>query len=334
MATNDPLNLGELQKQEEELVKEIQRLGQLLYDPSKTDDEWNEQVSLLTRLQRYITDPAMQSTFNKLAKQAGFDPDSYARAALGASESIDPSQILSGALNTNTNRTSNRNTVTNQDTVTRTDRTTTTYVDVPTPEEFLDNFERSFSIHIEGLVQTGGLRPEVAAFAQQNKGLFYDQYLREQVAQLVQGKPLFRTVGLNADEKLVGSRTGEVTQDKGVSQQNSQQNSTQRSTENSSSVPSESPLGQALEQAGTDNSVENTTEKSTNTYDNLLNTTEAIVTRNGLAVVANLAPLDYLKDQTTVERLNLLFAGEKGSAQRRAATAAGQDFGGSARRVG
>lgn len=324
MATNpnDPLNFGQLQEQEDELVKEIQRLGQLLYDPDKTDAEWDQQVALLTRLQRYITDPAMEGVFNKLAKQAGFDPQAYQKAALGASDSIDPGAILSGTMNTNTNR----NTVSNQDTVSSTKRTTTTFVDMPTPEEFLDNFERSFAIHIEGLKQTGGLRTEVAEFALQNQGLFYDSYLREQVAQLLAGTPLFKTVGLNADEKLIGSRQGELTQDKSKTAQNSQQNT----TANQSAVPSETPLGKALDSTASESS----TEKSTSTYDNTLDTTEAIVQRNGLAVVASLSPLDFLKGDANKDKLELLYGAKKGTKQRAAQTAAGQDFGGSARRVG
>lgn len=321
MPPTDPLGLGELAGQEEELVKQVQRLGQLLYDPNKTDEEWNEQVQLLTLLHPYYTNPDNKGVFNKLVKQAGYDADAFSRAALGASSSIDPSQILSGALNTRTSR----DIASQTSTTSRTARTTTTYVDMPTPEEFLDSFDRMFGVHLQGLVASGGIRPEVAAFAEQNKSLFYDEYLREQIGNLLKGQPLFKTVGLNADEKLIGSRKGEVTQDKGVSEQDR----TTTSAEQQSGVPSETPLGKAIESTG--NLTER--ERSTSTYDNLLDTTEAIIQRNGLAVVATLSPLDFLKSKAEEKRLNLLYAGQKGSAQRGAQTATGQDFSGAARRI-
>lgn len=328
MPKQDPLNLGQLgadqAKQDAELRGALLEFLSLSYVADKTPDQLSRQIELAS----YLGDIGLGSPNNAkrlkdMLQGTPFDADLVQKTILASADpsQIDTSALLSGALNTSTNRTTNIV----SDTVSRTDRTTTRYVDVPTPDEFLDDFDNAFSIHVEGLVQTGQLRPEVAQFAQQNRSLFFGEYLREQVGRLLKGEPLYKVTGTSADERLIGSRRGEVTQDKGTSRQ------TERATSAASqtAVPSETPLGKAIESASTE--TENRTEQST--YDTTLDETEALIQRNKLAVVANLSPLDFLKGSAEAKRLNLLYGGQKGAAQRAAQTAAGQDFSGSARRV-
>lgn len=224
---------------------------------------------------------------------------------------------------------------------------TTRYVDLPTPDEFLDDFENSYNIHITGLVQTGAISPAVAQFARENAGNVFGEYLREQTARLLKGEPLWRVVGQNADNQLIGRRTGEFAETETEQAENIQRNisESQSTTASGGAVTraqeeaaarlqqqptaatqvtetaAQSPAGQAVESStSTGTSTEDTLskEKSRFTQD------EALVSRNRLGYVSNLAPLDFLKNSASAQRLNLLYGGQKGLAVREQQTAAGQ----------
>ncbi len=232
----------------------------------------------------------------------------------------DLSQLLNSTFTENVRR----NTTSSQET----NRVSRTYVDLPTPQEFLDNFTNAFNIHITSLVQSGAIRPEVAAFSRDLQQQIFGEYLAEQTRRMMAGEPLWKVVGQNAEEKLIGTREGasEIQQSQGTSQSTT---TSKRSETASSATPSTTPEGQAVESS--------TTSGTTNTNDtsksqDILHATEAIMSRNNLTYVASLSPLDFFKDKATAQRLNFLYAGQKGSAQAQRENALGGEYAG-ARRV-
>lgn len=225
--------------------------------------------------------------------------------------------------------------------VSNTERTGTTvkYVDLPTPEKFLDDFSDAYGIHLSGLVQTGAIRPEVAAFARSSGQMqaAFSNYLRERVGRLLKGEPLWKVVGTEADNKLIGARTGQQGDQRDVGTETTRGTSTQGSTTAGGAAPAadyvpfdpNNPASGPVADGGggapgADFSESlSYTEKSDTDRTLKTREKEALVSRNQLDVVANLSPLDFLKDAATAQSLNLVYAGEKGTAQRAGDTAKG-----------
>lgn len=203
-------------------------------------------------------------------------------------------------------------------------QTSVEYIDLPTPEEFLDDFNNMYGVHITGLVQSGALRPEVAAFAREMQSELFGEYLRKQIDGLLKGEPLWKVVGQDAQNRLVGTRTGAQTDTLSEQQRKSSSVTGRSESSTTTPAPSQTTAGQALESGsisstGTVNEDENISERTK------FDQTEAIVARNKLSYVANLAPLDFLKDSATAQRLNFLYGAQKGTAQREAQTASGRE---------
>jgi len=329
--STDPAVLAKLRDQ-------ILRFNELTNKGNKTKEEDDEEQRLATSLaeQGVWLDVA---TVAKLLKGTTLDPAKVRDAGLGQTDptKVNVSDALNGVLNTN------RSVSVKSDVVSDTKRTTTEYVDLPTPDEFLDNFDNAFQMYLNGLVQSGAIRPEVATFVQSMKAEIFGDYLREQTKQLLAGNPLFRVTGTNADEKLIGTRRGVYSQDVSQQRGTEQTSQTDKTTgANGGMSPadiaaaaargedtSQSAAGQAIDQASALNETRTTDRTSQDTLDQQ----NAIIQRNKLAVVANLSPLDFLNTGATAQRLNFLFAGQKGSAVRARETATGPDASGYARRV-
>ena len=228
---------------------------------------------------------------------------------------------LAGVLSNTFSENINRNVVSSQET----NRLTRTYVDLPTPQEFLDNFTNAYNIHITSLAQSGAIRPEVAAFAREMQQQVFGEYLTEQTARMMRGEPLWKIAGANAEEKLIGARAGQSAAEQ---TQGTQQSTTvsSRTDKQTGTAPSVTPAGQALDQSTSEAGT--TTEQQTQASTDVLNASEAIMSRNNLAYVANLAPLDFFKDKATAQRLNFLYAGQKGTAQAQRDNAQGGTFAG------
>lgn len=82
------------------------------------------------------------------------------------------------------------------------------YVDVPTPEEFLDDFRNGFSTYISGLRQQGGITLNQQNWFMENMDLFLGEYLGRLGEMAAQGQNIFQTVGVDGDPKFLGSREG------------------------------------------------------------------------------------------------------------------------------
>lgn len=232
---------------------------------------------------------------------------------------------IGGYLSSSFSERTNRNITSN----TQTKQTTREYVDLPTPEEFLDDFTNAYNIHITGLVQSGAIRPEVAAFAREMQNEIFGEYLREQTKRMLSGEPLWKVVGLNADEKVLGARQGDSYARDSTSNLVSKDQTSRSETTTGGASGATTGAGQAVEGA----SESGTSEYTENRRDtDVVDESEYLVSRNRLTYVANLAPLDFMKGGASAQRLNFLYAAQKGTAQRAAQTATGGDYAG-ARRI-
>ncbi len=233
----------------------------------------------------------------------------------------------------------------------------TTYVDMPTPAEFLDQFQNDFAMHIQGLQQSGAITAGAAAFAQQNMGQFYSSYMRQQLTNLFKGQPLFRVSGINPNEKVLGERPG-MQQTTNTNMTTQQAYNLGENINTSGNIsPNEAALsgsfatrglpipqaagGNALERLGLMNPASGTTALNisetagtTQQQQQQTNMMEKLVSRNKLGVVANLAPLDFLKTGATAQQINFMYEGQKGRAQAEAQSALGQGVSQAVRRVG
>jgi hypothetical protein len=264
-------------------------------------------------------------------------PDMDATKLLGAIKNVPGADSIGNILSSVSSRA--------EKTVGTTERTGTTvsYVDLPTPEEFLDDFSDAYNIHIAGMVQTGGIRPEVAAFARSQPQMqaVFANYLRERVGRLLKGEPLWKVVGTEANNQLIGARTGEQSDVREIGSEATAGTTTQSSSVTASAKPTEAapagtvapsikPIASTIQFDKTAPApVPSTSESlqySENKETDLARKTreqEALVSRNKLWRVANLAPLDFLKDAATAQSLNMVYEGEKGTARRAAETATG-----------
>ncbi len=226
-------------------------------------------------------------------------------------------------------------------------QTAVNYVDLPTPAEFLDNFDNDFKMHIAGLQSSGAISAEAAKFAEDNSGTFFADYMRQQVKDLLAGKPLFRVSGLNPDNKLIGTRQGAYSKGSFNNQQQSSYNLNQQvagggtsgkvgldvlfGLQNAPGGPLPGGAAGALDantaanQAGGSSLSINEQAGLSSLTGQTQSTQEALVQRNKLGVVSNLAPLDFLKGTATPQRINFLYEGSKGTAARAAQTATGEE---------
>lgn len=291
-----PLKPEIIDQQDSQFLQQIllkQQLGVAL-----TPDETNR----ITALSQ--ADP---DRFNRLLNQIytnnGGDPNN-------PNAKFDPNSILNGLTNSNTHTNITRNI---QNNTTRTE-----FIDLPTPQKFLDDWTNAYNIHITGLVQSGAMRPEVADFARNFEQNLFGEYLKKQTDMLLQGQPIFKTVGMNpANNKDLGTRPGGT-----QTQQSTTNESSQQGTSTTPAGPSTTGAGQAV-----DTSQNSTYNLNETTKDNVTND---VVQRDQLDYVHSLAPLDFLKDAATTQRFNLLYASQKGLAGiggREAQTRAGEESG-------
>lgn len=223
------------------------------------------------------------------------------------------------------------------------------YQNLPTPEEYMNNWDNAFSAHVAGLRATGAISSEAADWAQSQSTMFYGNYIRAQLKDALAGKPMFKVSGLNPDNKLLGVRQGAYDTSNMTEAQKSAYNMTQQST-GTGGAPSTLALDSiiraipgrqvgaaaaARSAAGSGGAGSSLSLQETGTSDTanqtLQSQKEAIVSRNNLAVVANLAPLDFLKDNMDAGKLNLLYEGQKGTQAASAQVSAAEE---PVRRVG
>lgn len=308
-----------------------------LINTATTPDEMNRLMALAKQALPSYANP--QQVLNHIVSGQGPTGTS------GANTTIP--NTLSGPTSTSISEVQNAHKTGTQNT----QQTVTNYVDMPTPAEFLDNFQNAFGMHIQGMLSSGAISQDVANFANQNQSMFLGDYMRAQIADVLKGNPLFRVVGLNPDEKLIGSRAGYGTSSN--INDNSSEGFNLNRSENTAGGTNDSlgnglttlfanegagvPTIGALTGGGGSGSSTLNLQDQTNMTDaekQNLATQEAIIQRNKLGVVANLAPLDFLKDGASAQRLNFIYAGQKGTQEREFQTSTGTSNDQAVRRVG
>lgn len=161
------------------------------------------------------------------------------------------------------------------------DETVTRYLNVQTPEAFLNDWEVAFNAHINGLLATGELSNQDAKLARGQMGTFFQEYIGEIGRRALAGEDPFRAVGLGGDQTVVGSRPGVQ----------SESTSKTKSTAEGTSSQSASQGGET-QQTSTTSKDKKEVESSTK-----VDQTEVIVTRPELDTVFAFSPTDFLNEK-------------------------------------
>lgn len=107
-----------------------------------------------------------------------------------------------------TNQTTSRNAVTNRTGTQNISGSRAVYIDVPTPEEFLDEFQNGLALHVKNL-RAQGLGLNQALWMMENADMFLTEYLGEMATRASRGEQVFRPMDVVDDARLMGSRQGE-----------------------------------------------------------------------------------------------------------------------------
>lgn len=208
--------------------------------------------------------------------------------------------------------------------------TTRRYVDVPTPEQFLDEFRNGFATHIRGLRQTGTIGVNAASWLLDNIDIFWSEYLGRLGEMAQRGEPVFRATSVTPEVTPLGTRPGQVSAVRTQADTVTQQAGTQATT-TGAQVVGGAAGGEAAE-AGIAARTEQFGETEAFKQDMLeqQQLEEEVVARPDIGVVHTLSPTDFLGQQFPASSLNIIYQG------RRAQRAAQQRVGGpvSPRRVG
>jgi len=221
-------------------------------------------------------------------RQYGVDPITEGERA----KSLVTDDVLA-QLNTATTYTSER--ATTQASV------STQFVDLPTAEAFLNDFERGTSAHIAELVKSGQLSHEEAALWSEPFSGVMDKLLDAWMAEIGQraqrGEQIFRVVGAGGPSEVIGTRPGEG---QFVDTTVQQQEST-------------SAVGGGLPGATPQTETQQSTLHTTETAQSL----ENVVARPELGYVYAFSPADFLKQEyPTAGKLATFIEGVKGERRR------------------
>lgn len=200
-----------------------------------------------------------------------------------------------------------------QATITQTARR---YVDVPTPEEFLNDFEVGFQGMMNQMVEQGQLSPRDMGLVQDLMPEIFNEYIAELGQRAARGEDIFTVVGLPAEERRIGARAGEVTETREKGKQ--REDTTVKETTAAQAAGGE--LGAAPRTEETVKQTEETQFDQTEKF----RQTEEIYRRNKLAVVHELSPMEFIMQRfKSPEALQTYVQAKKGEKTRRAQTTLG-----------
>lgn len=168
-------------------------------------------------------------------------------------------------------------------------RTSRLYVDVPTADEFMDDFQVGFNAFAEEAVKNGTINSRQRGWIGDMAQDFFEMYMGELGSRAARGEDIFRVVGLNAEEEKIGHRMGDVTEE-----------TVKETTKEEQQVSEETKATAGdgdLRETGRPSS-ESTTVDETTTQEGTSSTagqeTEEIFKRNRLAVVHDLSPAAFM----------------------------------------
>ena len=199
----------------------------------------------------------------------------------------------------------NRDSIINeiQDFVTQ--RSLTQFVDIPTADEFLDNFQVGFTTYIGGLVDAGELSSSDAQIARENSNFFLNDYLAELGSRAAAGENIFKVVGVpgggsfqDALEQArltedLGTRPGGTTVVETTAEGTVAEETTEQVVGTQTQVTDGVPSTVARDTEETVVSTTATTGQTTSVTEDI----EQIVSRPNLAVVNILSPIDFLNQK-------------------------------------
>jgi len=105
--------------------------------------------------------------------------------------------------------------VSNRNVVQNTTTTQRKYIDVPTPEEFLDDFQNALAGHLQNGIQNGTVSHQAAQWALQHASQLLDTYTGHLAQMAAQGQQIFKANLPSGQPQLLGTRIGDVTQTQG-----------------------------------------------------------------------------------------------------------------------
>lgn len=223
-----------------------------------------------------------------------------------------------------------------------------TYINVPTPEQVLDDMETGISTYIGSLVQTGQLGQGDANIAlQQLMPLFMTDYLADLGQRAARGEDIFRVVGVEGAPEFLGTRVGEVSARREEEERRMREEERQiaRGTETVTEAAEREPatveealavgpFGPGVARPLTETTTtrarteqEREEERETRGREVGVTTfqeTEAIFRRPQLAFVRAVSPIEFMKQRFgSPGELAAFIRGRKGERARQAQTAAG-----------
>lgn len=205
--------------------------------------------------------------------------------------------------------------------VTTTGLRETEFVELPTPEEFLDNFQVGLATWADNMLQSGQIDVGTRDFVLSNPRQFYDSYLAEQGRLAEAGEDPFRVVGLEGAAERLGERFGGLTRAETTrvsteerisdTELNELINTTIERLTGSISDGAPQDISENI-RTTVENVFRERQETTTREQFQSISTTlsvEEIFGRPQLAQVAALAPLDFLRGQFTPISVKNLAAG-------------------------
>ncbi len=196
-----------------------------------------------------------------------------------------------------------------------------TFVSVPTPEKFLDNFQTGFNTFIANAVQSGALSQRDANLAFENMDSFFGEYIAELGQRAARGEDIFEVTGVDVPEEVLGTRPGQRVDQTTTTEREVTGQETVGATGRATSTE------EGEEPATTDTTSQGTTTQDTQTEEERRireETTEEIVRRPELAPIAKLSPIDFLGERfQTGGALSTAIRTRKGERTRQAQTATG-----------
>ena len=199
-------------------------------------------------------------------------------------------------------------------------RQTRRYIDVPTPEEFLNQFQNAFATHLKNITGMQGVSRLAAQFAIDNMEMFLTDYLGTLGQAAARGEDIFSVVGATGEPQFLGARPGAQITERTTGQKTTA--GTQLSEEQTKQIES---LQKTLAGAGLSGSEQSdivervraqfTTKTTTDLTENLAET-EDVFRRPNLAYIFKLSPLAHLQKQWTPESVMLRYEGFRGARQR------------------
>jgi len=207
-----------------------------------------------------------------------------------------------------------------QETVSVEQRTSRAYLDIPTPEEFLNKFETGLATHVQAQVKAGTLSRGAGLWLLDNPDVLYNDYMADLGARAAKGEQIFKPVGVGGAPEFLGTRPGAVE----TRQTESETKALEQAQEQAQSAATSVQAGGAGGGGGTtQRQTTTTTEQQTATTEknkalSQLTQTEEIYARPNLNYAYAISPLEFLQKRTDLE---MLYQGQRGAKRREAETA-------------